>query len=248
MLVQANIARTKNGILSQQLGNSEPRASASGKLPRAARFHPLCLFIPTVDMLATYQINVFLFSISCGVASFIFPAIYPLSDSITEVYGQKTSLYLTMVSYLVIISGSLINNLLLSSSSNHHLYDFLVKSSLSVTIMGPIAYITTSYINIKLISRLKLKMRGKHFMIRSFICSGLSESITSLIVLPVVFYDKGANYIISIYLGTVFIKVLVTIPFVFVARILVLLCKQVDGKSSKQYNQEFISMDICKAT
>ena len=202
--------------------------------------YTLCLFIPTIDMLATYNIHLFLFSISCGVASFIFPAIYPLSDSITEVYGQKASFYLTMTSYLVIIIGSLINNLLLSSSSNHHLYDFLIKSSLSVTIMGPIAYVTTSYLNIKLISRLKLKMRAKHFVMRSFICSGLSEAITSLIVLPVVFDDKGINYIISVYLGTVFIKVLITIPLVFVARILVAIYKQVDGKNTPPYNEEFI--------
>ena len=130
--------------------------------------------------------------------------------------------------------------MLLSSSSNHHLYDFLVKSSLSVTIMSPIAYVTTSYLNIKLISRLKLKMRAKHFVMRSFICSGLSEAITSLIVLPVVFYDKGINYIISVYLGTVLIKVLITIPLVFVARMLVAVYKQVDGKHTPLYNEEFI--------
>ena len=190
--------------------------------------YTLCLFLPSIDALATYTVNVFFYSMTVGVAALIFPVIFPLSDSITEVYGEKVAYYTVMACYVPAVAISFVNNALLSSADNHHLYDFLLKPSLLITVMGPIAYISTSYINVRLISKLKMKMRGKHFIIRSFVCSGLSGAITSLIVLPVTFFDHGIQYITSIYIGSVLIKMLITIPFVFIARILVWIYRQVD--------------------
>lgn len=202
--------------------------------------YTLFLFLPAIDMLATYTIHWFTFSMTFGVAALIFPAIYPLSDSITEVYGKKTAYYTVIACYIPAVIISFINNLLLASAENHHLYDFLLKPSLAITIMGPIAYILTSYINVKLISKLKMKMRGKHFMIRSFVCSGLSEAITSMIVLPVIFFDHGWPYITHIYVGSVFIKTLITIPFVLLARLLVSIYRHVDGIIELPFNLEII--------
>lgn len=205
-----------------------------------ATVYSLCLFITSVDMLATYTFHSYFFSMTFGVAALVFPAIYPLSDSITEVYGKKVAYYLVVACYIPAIVLSILNNALLSSAENHLLYDFLLKPSLAVTIMGPIAYIITSYINVRLISKLRMKMRGRHFAIRSFICSGLSEAITSLMVLPIIFYDKEPHYIINLYFGSVFIKVLITIPFVLIARILVGIYRGVDERNDPIYNENLI--------
>lgn len=202
--------------------------------------YTLCLFLPAIDMLATHTIHLFFFSLTFGVAALIFPAIYPLSDSITEIYGKKTAWYLAMGCYIPAVIISFINNLLLSSADNHHLYDFLLKPSLAITIMGPIAYVLTSWINVKLISKLKMKMRGRHFSIRSFVCSGLSETLTSLVVLPVVFYGQGIHYTTSLYIGSVLVKMLVTVPYVFIARILVGIYRHVDGINEPVYNVDII--------
>ncbi len=205
--------------------------------------YTLCLFLPAIDMLATYTINLFSLPITIGVAALIFPAIYPLSDSITEVYGKKTAWYVVTACYVPAVTLSFINNALLSTADNHQLYDFLLKPSLALTIVGPIAYILTSYMNVGLISRLKMKMRGKHFVIRSLICSGLSGAITSLIVLPVIFFDHGLPYITSIYMGSVITKILITIPFVCLARILVGIYRLVEGKKVLPFNADFM-LDI----
>lgn len=201
-----------------------------------ATVYSLCLFITSVDMLATYTFHLYFFSMTFGVAALVFPAIYPLSDSITEVYGKKIAYYLVIACYIPSIILSIINNALLSSAENHYLYDFLLKPSLAITIIGPIAYIVTSYLNVKLINKLKMKMRGKHFAVRSFICSGLSEAITSILVLPIVFYNQGAHYIASIYLGSVFIKILITLPYVLMARILVSIYRRIDKINEPVYN------------
>ena len=205
--------------------------------------YTLCLFLPAIDMLATYTFKLFSFSFTFGLAALIFPAIYPLSDSITEVYGKKVAWYLIMASYMPAVIISILNNIMLALADNHLLYDFLLKPSLLITIMGPIAYVITSWINVKLISQLKMKMRGKHFSIRSFVCSGLSETLTSLIVLPVVFYNQGLKYTSHLYIGSVLTKMLITIPFVFIARMLVNIYRQVDGHAYPIYNQSLMNLD-----
>ncbi len=209
-----------------------------------ATVYALCLFLPSIDMLATYTVQLFSLPVTFGVAALIFPAIYPLSDSITEVYGKKTAWYIVLACYVPALVISLINNLLLASAENHHLYDFLLKPSLAITIMGPVAYILTSFINVKLISKLKMRMRGKHFAVRSFVCSGLSEAITSLIVIPVTFQDKGLHYIANLYAGSVLIKILITIPLVLIARVLVVIYRRVDHIHEQTWNSSFANLDI----
>lgn len=200
----------------------------------------LCLFLPTIDILAVYSTTFFNFPFHFEIAALIFPAIFPIADSITEVYGKKVSYYLITAAYITIITFSLLNNLLLSLSDNHILYAFLLKPSLVLTLIGPIGYIITSYINIKFLSKLKLIMRGKHFVIRSLACSGVSDILLSLIILPLIFYQKNFEYISGIYVGTVLIKILVTIPYVFIARILVFLFRYIDKLNNEAYNPNFL--------
>ena len=202
--------------------------------------YTLCLFLPAIDMLATHTIHLFFFSLTFGIAALIFPAIYPLSDSITEVYGKKVAYFVVLACYAPAVVISLLNNALLSSADNHDLYDFLVKPSLAITTMGPIAYIFTSYINVRLISKLKMLMRGKHFALRSLVCSGLSETTTSLIVLPVIFYHHGLPYLTNIFIGSVLVKILVTLPFVLIARVLVGIYRRVDGIHEAPYNLDLM--------
>ena len=58
--------------------------------------YALCLFLPTIDALATTSFTLFSFTTNFSIAILIFPAIYPLADSLTEVYGKAVSYYVTM--------------------------------------------------------------------------------------------------------------------------------------------------------
>ncbi|MGB6976449.1 MAG: VUT family protein [Gammaproteobacteria bacterium] len=197
----------------------------------------LCLFIPTFDIVATYKINLYFFSLPFGVAAFIFPAIYPLADSITEVYGKRLSYYLVLTCYIVVIVFSSINNALLSQSKDHALYSFMLGTSVLITIVGPISYFTTAIFNITFLNRLKIKMRGKHFIFRSLICSGISEIIMSAVIYPIVFYHQGMKYALMLGLGTCIVKILITIPMVFVAKFLVILYRYIDGIEFSPYSE-----------
>ena len=197
----------------------------------------LFLFLPTIDVAATYSINMLFFSMPISAAGLIFPAVYPLADSVTEVYGKKTSYSMLVICYVVAVIFSFVNNLLLFHSQNHLLYSVMLRSSLLLTIAGPIGYFITAIINVKLLNRLKIKMRGRHFIIRSLMCSGLSEIIISFIIYPAIFFPKGFHYAMMISLGTAVVKIILTIPMVFVARFLVLLYRYIDHIEVSPYNK-----------
>jgi len=204
-----------------------------------ASVYVILLFIPTIDIGATYNINLLFFSLTFSTASFVFPAIYPLSDSITEVYGKNIAYYMVGSCYIVTILFSFLNNYMLSISENYDLYSFMVKNSILITIIGPIAYVSTSILNVKLLSRLKYKMHGQHFMLRSLVCSSLSELMVSFMIYPFIFYDRGITYIILVSIGTSIIKIIVTLPMVFIARILVMVYQYIDGIKITAYHQGF---------
>lgn len=202
-----------------------------------ASVYVILLFIPTIDIGATYSINLLFFSLPFSIASFIFPAIYPLSDSITEVYGKKIAYYLVGSCYIVTISFSFLNNYMLSISENYDLYSFMVKNSILITTIGPIAYFSTSVLNVKLLSRLKYKMRGQHFILRSLVCSSISELMISFMIYPFIFYDKGITFIILVSIGTSIIKIILTFPMVFIAKVLVMVYQYIDGIKITPYHQ-----------
>lgn len=203
--------------------------------------YTLCLFLPTIDTVATFSIHLFFGAIPFGVAGLIFPAIYPLSDSLTEVYGKSITYYVVASCYIVVIFFSLTNDFLLFHSDKQGMYSFMLAPSMALTIAGPISYGLASIINITLISKLKIYTRGAHFVIRSFLCSAISGAMMSVIVQPIVFYQQDIQYIFKITLGTWLIKLIVTIPFVYLAKMLVILYRYTDGVDADLYNKSFAS-------
>lgn len=97
--------------------------------------------VPTIETRAVYTINILSFSIHLGIPALIFPAIYPLSDSVTEVYGKKISYYLTIATYSIVIIFSFLNNFLLTISDNNEIYKYAIDSSIKLTIIGPVGYL-----------------------------------------------------------------------------------------------------------
>lgn len=206
-----------------------------------AAIYALCLFLPTIDALATASFQLFSFTCSFNVVTLIFPAIFPLADSLTEVYGKEVSYYVTMLCYLIIISFSLINNFLLSYVDNKELYDFIIKPSLVITIAGPISYVITSFFNINFIYKLKIKMRNAHFIFRSFLCSAISGLIMSFIVQSALNYQYGFKQFFQSFVSIFLIKLLVTIPYVYLAKLLVIIYRYVDNIEVDEYNKKLAS-------
>lgn len=197
----------------------------------------LLLFLPTIDALAIMEFSLFSYKFNFYIVALLFPAIFPIADSLTEVYSKKAAYYVVYSSYTIMIFFSLIQYLLLSNIQNKNTYEFMLTPSLIVTISGTISYAVTSFVNINLINNLKIKMRARHFIFRSVICSSISGFIMSFIVHLSLNYENNLYYFINILLSTFTIKLIVTIPYVYMAKFLVVLYRYVDQIEVKPFSE-----------
>jgi uncharacterized PurR-regulated membrane protein YhhQ (DUF165 family) len=93
------------------------------------------------------------------------------------------------------------------------------------------------YVNVKLMSSLKKKIRNRHFIIRSIISSSIAELIATCIAYPLVFYHTTHslfNLIISAYL----FKLVYSIFGAFPAKFIVFLLRYVDGVKQESFSKE----------
>lgn len=203
-----------------------------------ASLYTLLLFLPTIDALAIMQISIFTYKVKFSIGALLFPAIFPMSDSLTEVYNKNVAYNVVFSCYAVMVFISITHHFLLSKIENNHLYQFMINPSLIITIAGTFSYIVTSYININLINKLKFMLRSKHFIIRSLICSSISGFIMSLIVQLSLNYRSGFHYFLNIFISTYFVKLVVTIPYAYAAKALVLIYRYIDNIPPELFNEK----------
>ena len=205
-----------------------------------AAVYALLLYVPTIDALAMIQWSFFSYHMKFSIAVLILPAIFPIADSITEVYNKKIAYYVVFSSYVSIISMSFLQYFLLSHSQNKSLSNFMLAPSIIVTIAGTVSYVVTAYFNIHLLNKLKIKMRARHFILRSLICSSISGLLMSLLVQCALNYKTGFSNSLNIVLSSFIIKLLVTIPFVYLAKFLVVLYRYVDKIECESFNKNLL--------
>lgn len=118
-----------------------------------------------------------------------FNFIYPLSDAVTEVYGPKvTWLYLItgflITSFFVFLTVGIVqlpNPIGENFTVIQSHYNFLSQTMLKCLSFGYLAFFVGMYINVKLLSKWKLKYNGKYYYIRSFSASCISEAVVILL-------------------------------------------------------------------
>lgn len=154
------------------------------------------LFV-TIDLAAVsmaykmVSLNSF-FEINSG-ATFIFPVTYALGDIITEVYGYNMARNLIWFSLLLqFIFAFLITAVIHLPSPAYwqSQFDYAVVfgSVIRFVSAAAIANIISNFMNIYIVSKLKIPFEGKLFWLRSILSAITSEFILVLIILLTGFY------------------------------------------------------------
>lgn len=119
-------------------------------------------------------------------AVFLFPLCYAVADIISEVYGYKVA---RQIVWFALIAGfifvlALQSVALMPAPSFWHkqqdynaVFSVLLRAYLATTVASLIG----SFINIYIISRVKIIMNGKHFWARSLLSTGVGELTFSVI-------------------------------------------------------------------
>jgi len=120
-------------------------------------------------------------------ATFIFPITYLLGDVVTEVYGFRIArqlIWLNLACELIFAALILGVIHLKSPPFWHHQREFeqTLGNMMRFVASGIVANIISDFLNIYLISKWKIFMKGKYFWLRSIASTSISELILIIIV------------------------------------------------------------------
>lgn len=113
-------------------------------------------------------------------ATFIFPITYLLGDVVTEVYGYRVArkfIWLNLLCELIfaILILTVIHMQSPSFWHNQVAFNTSLGNTLRFVAAGIIANIVSDFLNVYLISRWKIFMKGRHFWFRSVASTSISE-------------------------------------------------------------------------
>ena len=202
-------------------------------------FLSILLFIPNITMFRIVQIGHFQESL----AIFFFPFIYSIAGSITEVHGKENSIFILFACYATSLFFSLV--LMIScylpyptGFHDQSAYDYIFKRGPYVILVGIFSVSLSMIVSIKLMSKLKIRMRDKHFVIRSIVSSSIGELIITGLAYPLLFLSISNN-ILWLMVNAYLFKVLYSIIGAFPAKLLVFLMRHIDGCKHKGFSEVF---------
>ena len=153
-------------------------------------------------------------------AIFVYPFSYVLSDICTEIYGYKTSRQIIWCSLLSWLVSGMFISLIISAPTPHFWSNYSKQFN---TVMAPYfrtilsgiaAVIAGQFLNIYIIAKLKILMRGRYFWIRSVSSCFFGDAITTLLSISFIFAGRmpfsqigeiiAAEFFLSIILQAIF--------------------------------------------
>lgn len=149
-------------------------------------------------------ISIFTFTISPG--TLIFSLSFLLSDIITEVYGYKNArraiwaaLFFNL---LFIIFGQIVAHMPSPSFSveNNAAFDKLLTANLWIVAGSFISYLIAEPLNSYLISKLKMKLKGKYMGIRFIVSTIIAVFIDSILFIAIAFHTLETENLIKMML------------------------------------------------
>ena len=131
-------------------------------------------------------------------ATFIFPITYCIGDIVTEVYGYKMARKLIWLSLLLQFIFSILITFAIHLPSpdfwNHDdAYSTVFGAIIRFVLAGTVANIVSNFMNIYIVSKLKIPMEGKYFWIRSILSTITSGFLLVSIIVVIGFAGKDIN-------------------------------------------------------
>lgn len=153
---------------------------------------------------------------------FVVPFIYCLSDVIAETYGFNVSKWIIWLGIICdFVFVFFVTNILSLPSPSNWTYqgDFNVVfgSLLRANLASVLGIICGSFINIYILSKFKVLLRGKYFWLRSIAASMTGELIVLITALPILYWGvvPGSHILqmgVSEYILRLMYAIVITVP------------------------------------
>lgn len=191
-----------------------------------------------------------LFAINSG-ATFLFPITYALGDVITEVYGYKMakkiiwlSLFLQIIFALLVASVIHLPNPLYWEGNSAYLMVF--GSIIKFVSAGTVANLVSNFMNVYIVSKLKIPFEGKLFWVRSILSTAISGFFLVAIIIGIGFTGKELNINQSwiMFKSTYFLEIIYAVLLVIPAALTTKYLKRVEGVDVYDKNTNFNPFDF----
>ena len=169
---------------------------------------------------------------------FVYPITCMILDIVSEVYGYaeaRKALWLSIIAtFIFAIPVWVFTKLPVPSFWTSYDHDFGVAMGqiLRVTIMSSIAIIVGQSINIYVISKLRIRLKGRFFALRSMCSSMIGDTSTVIIALTSFFIGRmPINEIITITVTELIIMYLFALVLAFPGNLIVFLLKRIEPQN-----------------
>ncbi len=150
-----------------------------------------CVCLITANVLETKQISIFSISLTGGLI--VFPVSYIINDCVCEVWGYRKARLLIWTGFIMnfffVALGALCDIIpgapyWTNDAGFHSIF------GLAPRIAGAsfVAFLTGSFLNAYVMSRMKVASSGKNFSLRAILSTVVGESADSLVFFPLAFY------------------------------------------------------------
>lgn len=147
----------------------------------------------------------------------LFPITYILNDVFSEVYGYNKAKSVIWISFLANLLMVILFEIVIYLPSSYEFQfqdevEIVLGSSAKLLIASFLAFIVGNISNAIVLSKLKVKTKGKYLALRTITSTIIGEGLDTLIFIPIVFYgDISVQEIIKLILNVFFIKVMLEV-------------------------------------
>ena len=167
-------------------------------------------------------------------AVIIFPISYILNDCFTEVWGFRKAMLVVWLGFalsvFVALAGQFAVWLPAASfwEGGEH-FNYVFRMAPRVALASILAFLVGSFVNAKVMSKMKVASHGRRFGLRAILSSIAGELSDSLVFMPIAFIGTPVRVLLKMMLVQVSFKVLYEIVILPVTAMFVKKMKAVEG-------------------
>lgn len=148
----------------------------------------MCLLVSNI--LATKIILIGSFAVPAGVL--IFPLAYIINDVIVEVWGYRKARLIIWSGFVVNVLAVLFFSLAIMVPAapfwqNQEAFSTILGSTPRIIMASLLAYLTGSFLNAFVMSKVKVLMKGRNFSVRAILSTLIGETADSMIFITIAF-------------------------------------------------------------
>ncbi len=121
-------------------------------------------------------------------ALFVFPISYIINDVVAEVWGFRRARNLIWMAFamnfLFVMLGAVVD-VLPGSGGNDEAFHSIFGLAPRVAVASFLAFLVGSFVNAMVLSKMKVRSKGKHFSLRAMVSTVAGEACDSIIFFPI---------------------------------------------------------------